>query len=42
MEKLLITGGTGTIGTDSTAGEHVLNISVNAGGVPVDSKSVKI
>ena len=37
-----ISGGTGTIGTDSTAGEHILNISVNVGGVPVDSKSIKI
>ena len=37
-----ISAGTGTIGTDSTAGEHILNISVNAGGVPVDSKSIKI
>jgi len=37
-----ISSGTGIIGTDSTAGEHVLNISVNVGGVPVDSKSIKI
>ena len=37
-----ISAGTGTLGTDSTAGEHVLNISVNVGGVPIDSKSIKI
>lgn len=37
-----ISSGTGIIGTDSTAGDHILNISVNVGGVPVDSKSIKI
>lgn len=37
-----VSSSTGIIGTDSTAGEHVLNISVNSGGVPIDSKSVKI
>ena len=37
-----ISGATGAIGTDSTVGEHVLNISVNSGGVPIDSKSLKL
>jgi hypothetical protein len=37
-----ISSGAGILGTASTAEEHVLSISVNVGGVPVDSKSIKI
>lgn len=32
----------GTLGTDSTAGEHVITVSANQGGIPIDSKSFKI
>lgn len=32
----------GILGTDDTVGEHVVTISANSGGVPVDSKSFKI
>lgn len=32
----------GILGTDDTVGEHIITISANSGGVPVDSKSFKI
>jgi hypothetical protein len=32
----------GILGTDDTVGEHIIIVSANSGGVPVDSKSFKI
>lgn len=37
-----LSNNTGLLGTDDTAGEHILTISANYGGVPVDSKSFKV
>ncbi len=37
-----VSSSVGVIGTDDTAGEHILTVSANYGGTPVDSKSFKI
>lgn len=37
-----VAGNVGKLGTDDTVGEHVITVSANSGGIPVDSKSFKI
>jgi len=37
-----LTSNTGKLGTDDTAGEHIVTVSANYGGTPVDSKSFKV
>lgn len=37
-----LANGVGLLGTDDTVGEHIITISANSGGAPIDSKSFKI
>ena len=37
-----LSSNTGKLGTDDTAGEHIINVAANYGGTPIDSKSFKI
>lgn len=37
-----VSNGTALLGTDDTVGQHVITVSANSGGVPIDSKSFKI
>ena len=37
-----IAGNVGKLGTDDTVGEHIITVSANSGGTPIDSKSLKI
>jgi len=37
-----LSSNTGKLGTDDTAGEHIITVTANYGGAPIDSKSFKI
>ncbi len=37
-----VSNGVGLLGTDDTQGEHVITVSANSAGVPIDSKSFKV